>query len=61
LDDRSGRRYHNVAHLYIHARSEYPTLRAGLVQNLPMRDLTPLSKNHVSLFDHTVSDDGEQP
>jgi hypothetical protein len=28
LDDRSGRRYHNVAHLHLDARSPNPTLRA---------------------------------
>ena len=57
LDDRSGRRYHNVDHLHIHARSPNPTLRAGPVQNVPLLPLS--SKNHVSLLDHSVSD-GEQ-
>ena len=47
-----GRRYHNVAHLHIHARSPNPTLRAGPIQNVPPPD--------VSLLDHSVSD-GEQP
>ena len=51
LDDRSGRRYHNVAHLHIHARSPNPTLRAGPIQKVPLPD--------VSLLDRSVSD-GEQ-
>jgi hypothetical protein len=55
LDDRSGRSYHNVAHLHIYARSPNPTLRASPVQSQAALARSFLATHHRDEGPNSIS------